>query len=280
MRLRNPRSAVSPCIRREIAARSTNPCHSDNQYFFHETTHEMNSSRLSAKAGGRPYARRAILGAGLASCLAALAAHAGPAPGNRLRRLAAAIHAQAPNISIKAASTALDAYEHARLRHLTDKRLVTIVDYSPPSNERRLAVVDVRTGKVLIYTYVAQGKGSGLKYATRFSNEPGSLASSIGVYLTGHTYYGNDGYSLRLHGLDPGFNTAAYRRDIVVHSAWYVSKAFAQKYGRMGQSWGCFALSRNVERAVVKLIRGATVLVGYYPNRKWLHSSPFLTGPA
>ena len=280
MQCRNLASAVSPRIRREIAARAANPCHSDIQYPFHEMTHEMSSSRLPATAGRRSYARQPALGVGLALCLVALSAHAGPVTDNHLTRLAEAIHAQAPNISIKAASTALDAYEHARLRHLTDKRLVTIVDYSPPSNERRLAVVDVRTGKVLIYTYVAQGKGSGLKYATRFSNEPGSLASSIGVYLTGHTYYGNDGYSLRLHGLDPGFNTAAYRRDIVVHSAWYVSKAFAQKYGRMGQSWGCFALSRNVERAVVKLIRGATVLVGYYPNRKWLHSSPFLTGPA
>ncbi len=234
----------------------------------------MSSLRLRASAG-----RRSVAAVGLALCLVALAARAAPAPGNRLTRIAETIHAQAPNISIAAAATALDAYAHVRLRHLTDKPLVTIVDYSPPSNRRRLAVVDVHTGKVLFYTYVAQGKGSGLKYATRFSNEPGSLASSIGVYLTGRTFYGNDGYSLRLHGLDPGFNTAAYRRDIVVHSAWYVSKAFAQKYGRMGQSWGCFALSRNVERAVVQLIRGATVLVGYYPDPKWLQSSPFLGGP-
>jgi hypothetical protein len=153
---------------------------------------------------------------------------------------------------------------------------VTIVDYSVPSARRRLAVADVTTGKVLFYTYVAHGKGSGLDYATRFSNRPGTDASSLGVFLTAGTYYGKHGYSLRLRGLDPKFNGDAYRRDIVVHSAWYVSKAFAQKYGRMGRSWGCFALSRTVEGAIVHLIQGATVLVGYYPDPQWLHSSAFL----
>ena len=131
---------------------------------------------------------------------------------------------------------------------------------------------------MVFYTYVAHGKGSGLTYATRFSNQPDSEASSLGVYLTGHTFYGDDGYSLRLHGLNPGFNGAAYRRDIVVHSAWYVSKAFAQKYGRMGRSWGCFALDRRVESAIVKLIRDGTVLVGYYPDPKWLNSVTYLKG--
>ncbi|MEJ2685762.1 MAG: murein L,D-transpeptidase catalytic domain family protein [Gammaproteobacteria bacterium] len=143
----------------------------------------------------------------------------------------------------------------------------------------RQAVADVRTGKVLYYTYVAHGKGSGGKYATRFSNTPGTNASSLGVYLTGHTYYGKHGYSLRLKGLNPEYNGAAYRRDIVMHSAWYVSRTFAKDHGRMGRSWGCVALSRKVESAVVKLIRGGTVLLAYYPDAKWLRSSPFLRLP-
>lgn len=205
-----------------------------------------------------------------------LPARADPLAGRDLTSIVGIIHAQAPNISTKAISTSIDAYSHARLQHPTDKPLVTIVDYSVASNRKRLAVADVRTGKVLFYTYVAQGTGSGLKYATRFSDRPGAHASSIGVYLTGRTFDGRDGYSLRLYGLDPGFNSAAYRRDIVIHGAWYVSKAFAQKYGRVGRSWGCFALSRKVERGLVKLIRGATVLVGYYPDVKWLRSSAFL----
>ena len=127
---------------------------------------------------------------------------------------------------------------------------------------------------------MAHGKGSGLDSATQFSNQPGSDASSLGVYLTGDTYNGEHGYSLRLHGLDPGFNGDAYRRAIVMHSAWYVSRTFAAAHGRMGRSWGCFALSRKVEGAVVNLIRQGTVLVGYYPDPRWLRSSAFLTDPA
>lgn len=215
---------------------------------------------------------------GIALSLTGLSAHANPTRGTRFQHLAETIHAQAFNVSIDAILAAINAYSRAKELHLTNKPLVTVVDFTVSSAKKRLAVADVKTGKVLFYTYVAHGKGSGLKYATYFSNQPGTDASSLGVYLTGDTYYGRHGYALRLHGLDPAFDGAAYRRDIVVHSAWYVSKAFARDHGRMGRSWGCFALSRNVERAVVKLIRDGTVLVGYYPDPKWLHSSRFLVG--
>ncbi len=224
----------------------------------------------------RSRAARAPWWAAAASLLVALSAHAGSRAEEPLTQLAEAIHAQAPNISLRAISTAVSAWFQAKRAHLTDKPLVTIVDFSLPSGKRRLAVADVQTGKVLFYTYVAHGKGSGLEYASRFSNTPGTDASSLGDYLTGQTYYGEHGYSLRLRGLDPGFNTSAYDRDIVIHSAWYVSRTFAQDHGRVGRSWGCFALSQRVESSIVKLIRGATVLVGYYPDPKWLHSSPFL----
>lgn len=212
----------------------------------------------------------------LASLLVAVAAHAGMRAEQASGQLVEAIHAQAPNISTGAISTAISAYWHARQEHLTDKSLVTIVDYSQPSDKRRLVVADVQSGKVLFYTYVAHGKGSGLKYATHFSNTPGTDASSLGVYLTGQTYYGEHGLSLRLQGLEPRFNDTAYRRDIVIHSAWYVSKSFAQDHGWMGRSWGCLALNPQVENAIVKLIRGNTVLVGYYPDLRWLRSSAFL----
>ncbi len=227
-------------------------------------------------ATARSSARRAALCVATALFLGALSAHATPGAGRPLARLAERIHAQAPNISPRAISAALHAYSRVRRRHLTDKPLVTIVDYSLSSAKKRLAVANARTGKVLFYTYVAHGKGSGLKYATRFSNKPGTDASSLGVYLTGRTYYGKHGYSLRLKGLNPDFNGAAYRRDIVIHSAWYVSRAFAQDHGRMGRSWGCFALSRRVESAIVRVIRGGTVLFAYYPDPEWLNSSPFL----
>jgi hypothetical protein len=224
----------------------------------------------------RTKAARAVSWTALGALCLAFSAHAAPRTERRLLRLVDAIRAQAPDISPRAIETAIDAYDHVERQHLTHKPIVTIVDYSLPSDKKRLAVANVQTGKVLFYTYVAHGQGSGLKFATHFSNEPGSDASSLGVYLTGNTYIGAHGYSLRLHGLDPQFNGAAYRRDIVVHSAWYVSKTFARDHGRLGRSWGCFALSGKVESAIVKLIRGATVLVGYYPDPQWLHSSLFL----
>ncbi|HVS77283.1 MAG TPA: murein L,D-transpeptidase catalytic domain family protein [Steroidobacteraceae bacterium] len=235
----------------------------------------MKHERRCVMAPWRTSARRSALLAAVA-LFVGLPAHAELRAAAPPDSLAESIHAQAPNISTGAILTAISAYLRARQEHLTDKPLVTVVDYSLPSDRRRLVVADVRTGKVLFYTYVAHGKGSGLKYATHFSNAPGTDASSLGVYLTGDTYYGKHGYSLRLHGLDPEFNGAAYSRDIVIHSAWYVSKTFAQQHGRMGLSWGCFVLSRKVESELVKLIRGSTVLVGYYPDPRWLHSSPFL----
>jgi len=230
-------------------------------------------------ATGRSSAQWSPLWAALALSLVTGTAHANRPAGQRLKQLAETIHSQAPNISTKVAAAAINAYFHVKQRDLIAKPLVTIVDYSLPSARKRLAVADVRTAKVLFYTYVAHGQGSGAEYATRFSNQPGTHASSLGVYLTGQTYYGKHGYSLRLKGLNPKFNGAAYRRDIVVHSAWYVSREFAQTHGRMGRSWGCFALSRKVESAIVKLIRGGTVLLAYYPDPKWLRSSPFLHAP-
>jgi L,D-transpeptidase catalytic domain len=237
----------------------------------------MNPAPGRTVVSRRISAQRAVTwAAALGSFLGASSAHAVPRAGEGADRLVATIHAQAPNVGAAAIATAIDAYWQVKRQHLTDKPLVTIVDYSVPSDRKRLAVADVQTGKVLFYTYVAHGRGSGLKYATHFSNAPGTDASSLGVFLTGDTYYGKHGYSLRLRGLDPDFNTAAYRREIVVHSAWYVSRTFAEDHGRLGRSWGCFALSRKVESALVRLIRGSTVLVGYYPDPRWLRSSPFL----
>lgn len=217
--------------------------------------------------------------AAAASFVIALSAHAGSLSEKGLKKLAETLHVQAPNISTKVITKAIQAYKNAKHRGLVDKDIITVVDYSLPSAKKRLAVVNLNKAKVLYYTYVAHGKGSGLKYATHFSNRPGTEASSLGIYRTAQTYYGKHGYSLRLKGLNPEFNGAAYRRDIVVHSAWYVSQAFADKYGRMGRSWGCFALSKKVEKSVVNVIRGGTMLMAYYPDPQWLSTSPFFKTP-
>ena len=129
---------------------------------------------------------------------------------------------------------------------------------------------------MLYNTYVAHGKNSGDNYAEQFSNSPKSQESSIGVYVTGDTYYGNDGYSMHLIGLDKGFNSNAYSRAIVMHGAWYVSQDFISRYGRLGRSWGCPALDPTIEPKIVNIIKNGTVIFAYYPEKQWLENSKFL----
>ncbi|MBD3237776.1 MAG: hypothetical protein GF330_13820 [Candidatus Eisenbacteria bacterium] len=158
------------------------------------------------------------------------------------------------------------------------KPLLTIIDYSLPSSERRLWVLDLDTREVLFREYVAHGRGSGRRRATRFSNEPESRASSLGLFETGEIYRGKHGLSLRLEGLEPGFNDHARERAIVMHGAWYVSEEHVEEYGRLGRSWGCPALDRAITRSLIETIAGGSLLFVYYPDSDWLSSSRFLAG--
>ena len=125
---------------------------------------------------------------------------------------------------------------------------LTVIDYSKPSTEKRLWVFDLRTRAVLYEELVAHGQGTGDAMATSFSNEPDTHKSSLGLFVTEEAYAGKNGYSLRLNGLDAGFNDRARERAIVMHGAPYVSEAFAQAQGRLGRSWGCPALREAVAR--------------------------------
>lgn len=180
-----------------------------------------------------------------------------------------------PSISRPALIAGVRAYENLLGKYNDPQHLLTIVNFNRPSNEKRLWVIDIRTGLVLYHTYVAQGQNTGLNVAKHFSNVIGSHESSIGVYLTGHTYYGHDGLSLRLHGLDKGFNNNVFKRYIVMHPAWYVSKTFAEQHGRIGRTYGCFGLGTKIAPKIIKLIKDGTVMVAYYPNKHWLDSSPY-----
>jgi hypothetical protein len=122
---------------------------------------------------------------------------------------------------------------------------------------------------------VAHGRNTGEGLAERFSNVEGSKMSSIGLYKTAETYYGSNGYSLRLRGLDPGFNDNALSRAIVMHGAPYVSQAIADRLGRLGRSWGCPAVRQEVARTVIDTLKGGALLFAYYPDRNWLSGSPF-----
>lgn len=163
----------------------------------------------------------------------------------------------------------------ARQGLVADTRLLTVIDYSLPSTEPRLWVLDVPSRRVVFAERVAHGRNSGDDRATRFSNNPGSLQSSLGLFVTDTTYVGRNGYSLRLHGLELGVNDRAFERAIVMHGAPYVSDAAARVLGRLGRSWGCPALATTVAREVIDLIKGGSALFAYYPDANWLDTSRF-----
>jgi hypothetical protein len=155
-------------------------------------------------------------------------------------------------------------------------RTLTVIDYSRPSTEPRLWVFDVETGRLLFKELVAHGRNTGENMATRFSDVPESRQSSIGLFVTDETYVGSNGYSLRLDGLEPGFNGRARERAIVMHGAPYVNASLAASQGRIGRSWGCPALREAVARDVIDTIRGGGVIFSYYPDEEWLRTSRFL----
>lgn len=153
---------------------------------------------------------------------------------------------------------------------------ITIIDFSKPSNEERFFVIDLENKKVDFSTYVTHGKNSGLGTAVKFSNNPNSYQSSLGFYLTKNTYEGSNGYSLRLLGLEPGINSNAMDRNIVVHGADYATKEFMDKYGFLGRSLGCPAIPEEISKEVIDYIKGGTVLYingndeTYYAKSKYV----------
>ena len=153
---------------------------------------------------------------------------------------------------------------------------LTLIDYSRPSVEPRLWVFDLATGELLFRELVAHGQKTGDNMATRFSDEINSHQTSLGLFVTADTYVGSNGYSLRLDGLEPGFNGRARERAIVMHGAPYVNASLLKTQGRIGRSWGCPALRDAVAREVIDTIRGGSVVFSYYPDERWLSESRFL----
>ena len=138
--------------------------------------------------------------------------------------------------------------------------VLTVVDLSKPSREKRMWIVNVATKELLLNTWVAHGQGSGEGMANKFSNNNDSHQSSLGFYLTDDVYFGKHGRSLRLDGMDAGFNSSARARAIVVHAANYVSQQTINSQGRLGRSFGCPAVSPEVSDEVINTIKGKTVI--------------------
>ncbi len=192
--------------------------------------------------------------------------------------LFAALAHQAPNLDPAVLERALDARDCAVAGGEAERdEIFTVIDYSLPSTQKRLWVFDMENRELIYHELVAHGKNTGGNMATRFSNVTGSLQTSLGLFRTAETYYGQNGYSLRLHGLEKGVNHLALPRTIVIHGAWYVSRKLAEKQGRIGRSWGCPAVREAVAKPLIDTIKNGSLVFAYYPDEDWLDRSRFLT---
>lgn len=155
-------------------------------------------------------------------------------------------------------------------------QILTIVDFSLPSTVKRMWVLDLKAKKVLFNTFVAHGQGTGGNMATDFSNVANSHKSSLGFYLTAETYYGKHGLSMRMDGLEKGFNSNARERYIVVHGADYATSSFIERIGRLGRSWGCPAVPSKFAKDIIDTIKEKSCFFVYYPSEKYLETSSYL----
>jgi hypothetical protein len=190
---------------------------------------------------------------------------------------AAALAAAAPGLEPAVLERALEALECARASGAAPRaERLAVIDYSRPSTEPRLWVFDLARARLLYAEHVAHGRNSGGDLATAFSNAEGSHQSSLGLFRTADTYVGGNGYSLRLDGLDPGFNDRARERYIVMHGAPYVDPAAARRQGRLGRSQGCPAVRPQVARELIDTLRDGQLIFAWYPDPQWLAASPHL----
>jgi hypothetical protein len=156
---------------------------------------------------------------------------------------------------------------------LANKKLISIIDYSKPSNEKRFFIIDIENRKLLYQILVAHGKKSGYLNATTFSNKYGSHKSSLGFFRTGKSYFGIRGYSLKLEGLEKGINDNAIQRGIIIHGADYVSDNIANGNGVIGRSWGCPAVSLKLSKTIINLLKGGSLLFIYADDELYKEKS-------
>jgi hypothetical protein len=183
----------------------------------------------------------------------------------------------APTIRPEALLAALSAWETLSSRGEVSRPLLTVIDYSLPSTMERLWVFDLATRRLLFHELVAHGRNSGEDLAQSFSNEDGSLMSSLGAFVTGTAYTGRNGYSLRLRGIEPGLNDRAEARAIVLHGAPYVCEEVAHALGRLGRSHGCPAVRSEIARTLIDEVKDRTLVYAWHPS---MHAIPGLDAAA
>ena len=154
--------------------------------------------------------------------------------------------------------------------------LLTVVDFNLSSKKKRMWILNMDTQEVIFNTYVAHGKNTGGEFATNFSNTPNSLQSSLGFYVTGETYYGKNGLSLFIDGMEKDFNSKARERYVVIHGADYAEPSFIKRIGRLGRSYGCPAVPNKIAKELINKIKGKSVVYIHKNNENYLSNSEFL----
>jgi hypothetical protein len=156
--------------------------------------------------------------------------------------------------------------------------LLTVCDFTQSSSAKRMYVIDVAHKKLLFNTYVSHGMNSGVEYATTFSNKANSFKSSLGFFITTKTYFGKNGLSLKVRGLEKGFNDLAAKRHIVLHGSNYISPEYLKDNGEMGRSLGCAAIPNAMSPKIIKTIKNGSCLFIYHPTSKYLTHSNIING--
>jgi len=189
------------------------------------------------------------------------------------------INLQRYGLSKEAFSYAYKGYEYLLSKKMISRAdYLTICDFSQSSKQKRFYIIDIINSKLVLNTYVAHGKNSGGEYATRFSNKPSSLQSSLGFYITQNTYTGEHGLSLKINGVDGSFNNRASKRNIVIHGADYIDEDWLNRSSCMGRSYGCPAVPEKETLSIINTIKNGTCLFIYHPNRNYLLRSKILNG--
>ena len=181
-------------------------------------------------------------------------------------------HENIPALSVL--ELAFEGYE--KLEKELKNPVVTLIDFSLPSTEKRLWIIDLKQQEILLNTVVSHGRNSGMLMAEKFSNRPESYQSSLGFYKTAETYHGKHGYSLRLDGLEKGFNDQARNRAIVLHGADYAREEVAKMSGRLGRSLGCPAVPTELSKVVIDLIKNGSLLFIFGQDSNYLNKLPLL----
>jgi hypothetical protein len=190
------------------------------------------------------------------------------------------------NMSLEKSGLDEKAFEYAwrgyhnllKKKLIRKKAVLSICDFSQSSCSKRMYVIDVRHRKLLYRTYVAHGQNSGAEYATSFSNEPDSYKSSLGFYITKKTYYGRNGLSLRIDGVDTGYNDMAGKRNIVLHGSSYATDKYMANYGTLGTSLGCPALPSTMSPRIIRTVKNGSCLFIYAPATTYLENSTVING--